>query len=230
MMRLDPEFLRDLPAFADLETSEVREILDLATPRRFADGAVIFHEGHDAERFYLLLDGHVRVVRINEDGEQMIVLHLHSGSLIGIAPALGRTTYPATAIAAGEVIVLGWPCSAWNAFATRYPSFARNTYETVGRRIGEMTTNMLEIATQQVEHRIACALARMVQQSGQKSDGAIVIDMPITRQNIADMTGTTLHTVSRLLSAWERAGIIKSARRRISVTDPAALARLSGQG
>ncbi|PIE06958.1 MAG: Crp/Fnr family transcriptional regulator [Rhodobacterales bacterium] len=228
MTRPDPVLLRDLPAFASLDTDQIRAILDLATPRQLRDGAPVFHEGHDAELFFLLLDGHVRVVRANADGQQIIVLYLHSGSLIGIAVALGRDTYPATAIAAGDVSVLAWPSTLWEVFAAQYPGFARSAYATVGTRIGEMTTNMLETATQQVERRVACALERILRQSGRREAGGIVIEMPITRQNIADMTGATLHTISRLLSAWERDGLIRSARRRITVTDPAGLARLSG--
>ncbi len=230
MTQLDPYALRNIAVFASLDADELRTVLNLATPRHLSDGTTIFHEGHDADHFYLLLDGHVRVMRMNEEGEQIIVLHLHTGSLLGIAPALGRKTYPATAVAASDVFILGWPRELWESFSTRYPGFASTAYTTVGKRISEITTNMLGMATQQVEQRIACALERVAQQSGRKDGDAILIDMPITRQNIADMTGTTLHTVSRLLSAWEREGIITSARRRITVTDPAALARLSRQG
>jgi CRP-like cAMP-binding protein len=83
------------------------------------------------------------------------------------------------------------------------------------------------MATQAVEKRVASALLRMVNQSGRKIEGGIEIAFPVTRQNISDMTGTTLHTVSRLLSAWEREGIVESTRKHITVTDPHALVLLS---
>ena len=84
------------------------------------------------------------------------------------------------------------------------------------------------MATQAVEKRVAAALLRMVNQSGRKTDAGIEIAFPVTRQNVSDMTGTTLHTVSRLLSAWQKDGIVESTRKHIVVTDPHRLVLLSG--
>ena len=81
----------------------------------------------------------------------------------------------------------------------------------------------MEMSTQQVEQRIAHALLRLVSQSGRKTDDGIEIDFPITRQDIAEMTGTTLHTVSRLLSAREDEGIVRGGRQKVTVKDPHAL-------
>ena len=79
-----------------------------------------------------------------------------------------------------------------------------------------------------MEKRVACALLRMVNQSGRKTAEGIEIAFPITRQNISEMTGTTLHTVSRLLSGWQKDGIVQSTRKHIVVTDPHQLVLLSG--
>lgn len=90
-----------------------------------------------------------------------------------------------------------------------------------------MQSRITELATQAVEQRIATALLRLVNQSGRKTDQGIEIAFPITRLNISEMTGTTLHTVSRLLSAWERDGIVASRRKHIVITDPHRLMLLS---
>lgn len=229
MIALDESLLRPIAHFSGLSDPDIREVLDAARSERFDAGSDVFLEGHPAERFYLLLDGHIRVVRTNEDGEEVIVLHIHSGGLFGIAPALGRSTYPATARAAGQIYALSWPTEMWADFGAKFPSFARSTYGTVGERVAEMNARIMELATKQVEERVACALLRMVNQSGEKTPDGVRIAFPVTRQNIADMTGSTLHTVSRLLSAWDKAGVIRSARRQIVVTDPPALVRLAGQ-
>jgi CRP-like cAMP-binding protein len=76
------------------------------------------------------------------------------------------------------------------------------------------------MSTQQVERRVAHALLRLAKQAGRKVDDGIEIDFPISRQDIAEMTGTTLHTVSRTLSAWEQQGLIESGRQRIVLRDP----------
>lgn len=228
MAKLDESLLSDLPPFSLLERSQIRDILSQASSRRYDEGTAIFSEGHDAERFYLLLDGYLRVIRSTEGGEEIIVLHISPGQLFGIAKALQRDTYPATAVAAAESIALSWPMSLWEDFTKNYEGFATESYKTLGRRLGEIQTTLTEMATQAVEKRVACAVLRMMNQSGRRIDNGIEIGFPITRQNISDMTGTTLHTVSRLLSAWEKDGVVSSKRKKIIVTDPHELVILSG--
>ncbi|MEX5579155.1 Crp/Fnr family transcriptional regulator [Pseudophaeobacter sp. A-200-2] len=228
MPKLDESLLTDLPPFSLLERGQIREILTHAVSRRHEEGSEIFREGHEAERFYLLLDGYLRVVRTTPGGDQIIVLHISPGQLFGIAPALQRDTYPATAIAAAESIALSWPTSVWEDFTSRFPGFASESYKTLGQRLGQIQETLTEMATQAVEKRVACALLRMVNQTGRKTADGIEIAFPVTRQNISEMTGTTLHTVSRLLSAWQKDGVVRSTRKHIVVTDPHRLVLLSG--
>ncbi len=225
--KLDESLLSGLPPFSRLSREQIREILDHATSRRYDEGTEIFREGHDAERFYLLLDGYLRVVRTTPGGDQIIVLHIAPGQLFGIAPALQRDTYPASAIAAAESIALSWPVRLWPDFTASYEGFASESYKTLGKRLGQIQETLTEMATQAVEKRVASAVLRLVNQSGRKTGEGIEIAFPVTRQNISDMTGTTLHTVSRLLSAWEKSGIVRSTRKHIVVTDPHRLVLLS---
>ena len=220
LKKLDESLLTTLPPFRKLHPPQIRAILDAATPLRFDAGVAVFSEGSTVDRFFLLLDGHIRVVRTTPGGDQIIALHIAPGQLFGIGAALGRTVYPATAMTADDCVVLAWPNRLWPEFTGQYDGFATETYKVVGERLGEMNTRIVEMATQQVEQRVACAILRLITQTGRKVDGGIEIGLPITRQNISDMTGTTLHTVSRLLSGWERDGIVQSERRKITVTAP----------
>jgi len=86
---------------------------------------------------------------------------------------------------------------------------------------------IIEMATQQVEQRISNVLLRLVNQSGRKTAIGVETDFPITRQDLSEMSGTTLHTVSRMLSAWERAGIVQSERKKITVVQPHQLVLLA---
>lgn len=228
MSKLDESLLTGLPPFSRLSRPQIREILDQATPKRHEEGSEIFREGEEAERFYLLLDGYVRVVRTMPTGDQVVLRHIPPGQLIGIAQALGRTTYPATAAAASEALTLSWSTRLWTSFVERYDGFATETWATVGRRLQDLHDHMAELATKAVEQRVASAVLRMVSQTGRKVEGGIEIAFPVTRANIAEMTGTTLHTVSRLLSAWEKDGIVESRRKHIVVTQPHKLVLLSG--
>lgn len=228
MHKLNESLLATIPPFRRLSQPQIRKILDDATPLRFDAGVAVFSEGLPVERFFLLLDGHIRVVRTTPGGDQIIALHIAPGQLFGIGAAIGRTTYPATAMTADDCVVLAWPNRLWQVFVDSYPGFATETYKIVGERVGEMNNRIMEMATQAVEQRIANAVLRLVTQTGRKVDAGIEIGMPITRQNLSDMTGTTLHTVSRLLSGWERDGIVLSERRKITVTAPHRLVVLSG--
>lgn len=225
--RLDESLLMHLPPFSRLDRRQIRTLLDLASVRRYDAGASIFGEGELAERFFLLLDGYVRVLRITATGEQVTALHIPSGQLFGIARALGRVDYPASAVAASDCIALSWPTTLWDSFAAEYDGFATETYKTVGLRLTELNNRIVEMTTQQVERRVASALLRLVNQTGRKVEDGIEIDFPITRQDLSELTATTLHTASRLLSAWEKQGIVESRRKRIKVRDPHALVVLS---
>ncbi|TNC73281.1 Crp/Fnr family transcriptional regulator [Rubellimicrobium roseum] len=228
MARLDESLIAGLAPFRKLDRAQIREILDQSAPRRHDEGAEIFREGEEADRFFLLLDGFVRVLRTTPTGEQVILRHLPPGQLIGIAPAMGRTTYPATALAASESLTLAWPVRLWSVFIDRYEGFAAHTLGAMGQRFQDLHDHVAELATKAVEQRVAACVLRMVNQTGRKVEGGIEIAFPVTRANIAEMTGTTLHTVSRLLSAWEKEGIVESRRKHIVVTQPHRLMLLSG--
>lgn len=226
--RLDPSLVGALPPFRRLSREQIAAALGQATSSIFYAGAPIFHEGGTADRFFLLLDGHVRVARTTAEGHQVILLHVPPGQLFGIAKALGRTTYPATATAAEDCIALCWPTQLWQSFVDTLPGFATECYHTTGERLNQMQETILAMATQHVEERVAASLLRLVQHGGKKVGDAVEIAFPVTRQNISEMTGTTLHTVSRLLSAWEREGVVESRRKHIRVLDPHRLQVLSG--
>ena len=225
--QLDPSLLNNLAPFQQLDIAGRQEVLDLARVRRVAQGKPVFEEGMEATHFYLLLDGHVRVERLNTEGEKVITLHVPPGQLFGIAKALGRDTYPATALAVTECLILVWPTGLWETFIDRYQGFAGEAYKVVGNRVSEMNNRIMELATQHVEQRVARAILRLMQQHGRPSECGTQIAFPVTRKVISEMTGSTLHTVSRLLSRWERQKIVQSQHRHICVLDAERLQALT---
>jgi CRP/FNR family transcriptional regulator, nitrogen oxide reductase regulator len=109
---------------------------------------------------------------------------------------------------------------AWPGLLARHPALAVNAMQTLGARLQESQARIMEMSTEEVESRIAHALLRLANQGGRKTDEGILIDFPISRQDIAQMTGTTLHTVSRIMSAWETAGLVSSGRQKVVIRDP----------
>ena len=216
---LDRSIIASLPLFEGLSPAELDGVLKDARAVRFSKESAIFEQEAEARSFFVLLAGHVRVVRTTPDGRQVIARYISEGEIFGIAAALGRLTYPATAIAAVDCVVLVWTTAVWPDLSARLPVLNAGTFKTVGSRLQDTQTRVVELATEQVEQRVANALLRLANQTGRKTEAGIEIDFPISRQDIAEMTGTTLHTVSRLLSAWEERGIVVSGRQRVTVTD-----------
>ena len=220
MSQLDRSLIIGLPPFESASPANLDDVLSSARSLRIPKDSVVFEQEGVAHSFFLLLDGHVRVVKTTPDGDQVIVRYISPGELLGIAQALGRTTYPASAIAAVDCVALAWPGALWSEFTQRIPGFGTNTYKTIGTRLQEVQTRLVEMATERVEQRVANALLRLASQTGKKTEAGIQIDFPISRQDIAEMTGTTLHTVSRLLTAWEAKGLVESGRQRVTVVAP----------
>ncbi len=219
MVTLDRSLISQLPLFQGMVPQEQSEILKGARSSRYAKDSAVFEQETEAHSFFVLISGHIRVVRTTPDGQQIIARYISEGEIFGVAAALGRTTYPASAIAAVDCVVLAWPNALWPELARQFPVFGTTTYRTVGTRLQETQTRVVEMSTEQVEQRVAHALLRLANQTGRKTDSGIEIDFPISRQDIAEMTGTTLHTVSRLLSKWEDDGIIVSRRQKVTVRD-----------
>jgi CRP-like cAMP-binding protein len=220
MATVDRSLVANLPLFAGFSADELTEILHEARSLRIAKNRNVFAEGEDAHSFFVLLHGHVRASKTTPAGEQVVVRYVAPGETFGVAPAIGLKRYPATATAVDDSVALAWPSATWPRLVSRFPALATNTLQTIGSRLQETHTRVVEMSTQQVEQRVAHALLRLAKQAGHKVGHGVEIGFPISRQDIAQMTGTTLHTVSRILSGWERRGLIESGRQRIVVREP----------
>jgi CRP-like cAMP-binding protein len=229
MAAVDRSLIAELPLFAGLAPAELDAILAEARSIRYPKNSAVFEEGGDAHSFFVLLHGHVRASKMTPAGQQVVVRYVTPGEIFGVAPAIRLTKYPATATAVDDSVALAWPSAAWPRLVAQHPTIATNTLETVGSRLQETHTRVIEMSTQQVERRVAHALLRLARQAGRKVEQGVEIDFPISRQDIAEMTGTTLHTVSRTLSAWESQGLIESGRQRVVLRDPHRLFTLAEQ-
>lgn len=215
MSKIDNSIVADLPLFAGCDAAELDEILREARSIRVPKNTPVFEQGEEAHFFFVLLHGHVRATKTTPAGQQIVVRYVATGETFGVATAIGLQKYPATAIAVDDSVVLAWPSAAWPRLVEQHPRLAANTLQMVGNRLQETHTRVVEMSTQQVEQRVAHTLLRLAKQSGRKVENGIEIDFPISRQDIAQMTGTTLHTVSRILSGWEQQGLVESGRQRI---------------
>jgi len=218
-MIIDRSLVADVPLFEGLSPADLDGILSSARSVRYPKNTAVFEQGAEADSFFVLLHGHVRAMKTIPSGEQIAVRYVAPGEVFGVAMAIGMNRYPATAMAVVDSVVLIWPAAAWPDLAARHPALAMNALQTVGSRLQDAHTRVIEMSTEQVEQRIAHALLRLAKQAGRKVEDGIEIAFPISRQDVAEMTGTTLHTVSRTLSGWEQNGLVESGRQRIVIRD-----------
>ena len=219
--------LKNLSLFQALSEKDLDTVLSIARGIRINSGEPVFRQGDPATSFFVLLHGHLKVVQTTPDGSQVAVRYVVPGEVFGIARAMRRPTYPASCLAVEESIVLSWPSSEWDGFIAGNPQFAFNALQTVGQRLQDAQTRIKELSTEEVEQRVARCILRLLDSSGEQTEDGIAISFPITRQEVAEMTGTTLHTVSRLLSAWKDQGMVITGRKRITVCKPDDLIRLA---
>lgn len=227
MAGIDRTLVRSLALFDKTSDTDLDALLASAVSRRVPRGEAIFEQGAPATHFYLLLHGRLKVMQVTADGQQIIVRVVHPGDLFGFARALQRIDYPGTAIAAAESIVLVWLTDLWPVFVEQNPALAIGAMQTIGQRLEEAHTRIREMSTEEVERRVAHAVLRLIKQAGKTEENGIRIDFQISRQDIAEMTGTTLHTVSRILSAWESKGLVEGGRQKLLVLDPERLSKLA---
>ena len=219
--------LRSVPAFRDLDCAGLEDIAQYASERRLDAGDPLFEQGEPADHFYLVIEGRLKVTMITPEGKQVLVRLVHPGDLCGLALALARRDYPATCRALVPVHALGWQMRYWEVLLETYPRVAIAITRSLGRHIADVHARISELATEEVEQRVAHAVLRLAGKAGTPVEGGLRIDFPITRQDIAEMTGTTLHSVSRIVSAWAGRGIVGRGRAHLVVRDLPALERIA---
>ena len=216
--------------FAGLAVADLNELLAASQTVRLSKNDQFFAQGEDARSFFVLLQGYVRATKATAEGEEIVVRYVAPGEIFGVAPAIGLDQYPATAVAVVDAVALSWPSSQWRTLAAKYPELATNALRTVGARLQDAHTRVIELTSEEVEQRIAHTLLRLAEQAGRPVDQGIEIEFPLRRQDVAQLTGTTFHSVSRVLSSWERLRLVSSEHQRIVLRDSIALSRIAEGG
>ena len=221
------ELLAASPLFAGLDREALAAVLAAAHERTVADGEAVFREGEPADSFCVVGAGRLKLTQVGPEGHEVILRFVGPGEASAALAVFDGTTYPGTAAAIGPTRVLVWSRAELQALLGRHPVLALNLLRLLSERLREVQERFRELATERVARRIARALLRLVRQAGRKVEDGVLIDMPLSRQNLAEMTGATLFTVSRTLSEWEARGIIRSGRERVVIARPHALVAIA---
>jgi CRP-like cAMP-binding protein len=213
--------------FAELPIPVLEIIAATARQRTVSPGTRIFNQGDENVRAHAVIQGSVRISQTGSDGARMVVRFIGPGEMFGTVALFTDGRYPADAVALQETLEASWSEPELFDLMSRYPQIAVNIIRIVGKRLQEVQNRMRELATLRAEQRIAHALMRLARQSGHSSAAGMAITFPLRRKDVADIAGTTLHTASRVLTGWEKAGLLVSQRRRLTVRNPSELLRIA---
>ena len=219
------ELIARLPLFSPLSDNELEDAVAHAQQCDVLKGDFVFQQGEPARHFFFLLGGHLQISQLTAAGERVVVRYVCAGELFGIARAMALSHFPASAVAVENSSVLRWPSAQWESLSRVCPHLNYHVVRALGQRLQDAHQRIRELSTERVEQRLAHALLRLAQHSGRSTGNGVSIDFPLSRQNLAEMTGTTLHTVSRLLSAWKERGLLELGRQHVALLDLDGLAR-----
>jgi CRP/FNR family transcriptional regulator, nitrogen oxide reductase regulator len=206
-----------------LSDEEQRDLLAAARPRQLKPREVLGQQGEPAELFALVQIGHLKLGQVNAAGSESLVRFIGPSDCYGAVALVAGRTYPVSAVAVEPTRVLTWSRETITAFAERLPRLKANIFEEVTRRMAGVLTVAQEVATERVPQRLAKALLRLAEHGGDQTPDGVHIVHPLTRQELADLTGATLFTVSRLMSQWESDGLLRTGRGDVTIVDPEGL-------
>ena len=213
------QILRGSSIFSGLNDDELAELANLAIERSIMSSEFIFWEGDVPEWFYIVAEGRVKVLKYSSLGKEFIIAFFDPGEILGEVAVFEGKPYPASAQAVAETKVLGIRREAFLSFLAQRPQVALRIISVLGGRLRESQSRLKDLAAERVEQRLARTLLMLSSKFGST--------LPFTRQEVADMTGTTTETTIRFMSRLKDGGIISSVRGKVIILDEEKLRLLS---
>lgn len=225
-MDLSPADLRQVVVFEHAPDDDLGAILKASIERSVEEGGYFFFQGDPADHLYVLTQGQVKLLQSNRAGQQVNLRTIYPWQMFGALGAVrAKAAYPASAQALEDCTALAWSGLFVKEMMETRPYLAAGLMHLMTSYIEEIQVRYRELATERVQQRVARALLRLTSLSGQKA--AQGIELTLSRQDLAEISGSTLYTVSRLLAEWERQGWIEAGREQVRILQPHALVKLA---
>ncbi len=222
------EMIRSSSLFDHIQDGVFTDVLSSCIIRTIEDGGFYFMQGDTASHAYVLTSGRVKMQQVSSSGTQITLRIITPGETFGgVALLHPEAGYPASAQAAEDSKAAAWETKTLRALVSHDPAISFNVMSLMHGYIMELQHRESALTSERVEKRIARTLLKLASQSGRKVNEGILIGIPLSRQDVAEMTGTTLFTVSRTLKNWEREAILKIGRESVIIRDPHALVRIA---
>ena len=219
--------LKESLLFKALKEKELETLCNAATVQHFDKESYLFHANDPANHVFVLLEGVVHLNQLTPKGQQVIMHYLSPGDEIGILSLFPDQMYPVTAVAAANCTILKWSGETMSELVKKYPQIALNALQMMTERFIVLQNQFRQLATERVEQRIARTILQIAAKTGKAVKNGVRLTPSPSRQQIAEMTGTTLYTVSRICSQWEKENLLQTNRRSLLLKNEEALRRIA---
>lgn len=219
-----------IPMFEYLEAEELDRLYSLCSAERFSKGDYIFLECDQPRNLYTVVNGEVKLLKQTEDGREMIVEMAYPGEIFGEEAIFDGQPYPMTAQALSDAELLSISRTDFFTFLRDNPDLALEIITELGTRLREAQNTIRALAMERVEWRIARVLLILSRKAGTVEADGVSIDLPLTRQDIADMAATTVETTIRVLSNFKKMGLVDTEKNKIVIRNKSALEDMVSEG
>lgn len=211
------KILGRLPFFTDLNLSDLRHVNDRFTSLGFDQDEFIYFTGDLAEKLYVVAEGKIKLFQPGFEKRNVLLDILLEGDLFGNLTMFGPSSYSDTAQSLTSSCVLSISSQSFAEILEDIPSLAIKSLQVMEKRLNAANQRVFAISTLPIEKRVMVTLLKLAEKLGKPSENGLLIDAPISREDLAEMTAATPETVSRIMSQLQGNGLIEGGRKWISI-------------
>jgi CRP-like cAMP-binding protein len=229
VLRPTPAVVAQIPLFRRVPPEDRQRLVDVSIVRTYERGDVVFEEGDPSDHFFVVVTGRVKVVRRTRSGTEVILEMFGPGGPLGAVAVFESRPYPASAEALESTSCLLIPRREFFALLEQYPTLVRGLLGSLSLRLVELTSRLTELAGGRVEARFARLFLKLASQLGRRGESeAVFIPLVLSRQELADLTGTTVESCIRIMTRWGRDSVLRTEKDGFVLVDREALETLAG--
>lgn len=217
-IRLSSTCLGQLWMFENLSQSEMKELIHAATRKKMAKGEVLFLQSDPADELFLIKGGRVKLEKVFEDGSELTLDIRKDGDFLGENSFSDEGQYPVSAICLEDSLICGFSKKQFEQLVLKNPNIGLQVIKNLSNRVTWLTSQVGSLAVTNIEERLFRVLCNVAKEHGSKSSRGIVIQFPLTHEDLGFLTGAHRVSITRAISALKRAGKIILEDKRLILT------------
>ncbi|MGE3277728.1 MAG: Crp/Fnr family transcriptional regulator [Vicinamibacterales bacterium] len=219
MSGVPDDLLARIPFFRRVRPAERSHVAAATRLRTYDKGEVIFSEGDPADAFIAIVDGRVKIFKSTASGKEVILEIFGGGDPLGAVAVYEKMAFPATAVALEPTRCLAVPQAEFFRLLEQHPPLVHALLSGLTLRLAELTRRLADLSGSRVEARFARLFLKLAEQMGRDERGGRFVPMSLSRQELADLTGTTIETAIRIMSRWNKDGVVLTEKDGFVVCD-----------